>query len=130
VAGQKAGNGEGRTTQIPLQFDLSDPAQAKAWSVAQRKALPHGTRKHLLIAFLCAVDDYETMTGSELTPDMISGRLIATAFTGRFRVADQPIVDEEPESFDSAEIIIASAEKQSPEETAKRFLGGMGNLFG
>jgi hypothetical protein len=123
----KALNGEGICEAINIQFDLDDPVQARAWEVARRKALPHGQRKHLIIAFFNAIDEYERLTGKEINADQISGHSLGMAFSGKFWGASVP---QEPQAIEPDEPIVALAQKKSGQETAKQFLAGMGNLFG
>ena len=123
----KSRNGEGLHSAFLVECDLTEPAQARAWAVAQRKAANHGARKHLMIAFLNAVADFEDSSGREMTADMLSGFMLAQVW-GQVVWGTQ-VPANPPTPIPADEIIIMSAQKKTAQESAGRFVGGVGNLF-
>jgi hypothetical protein len=117
-AKHRSRNGLGYTQAFSVQFDVTDPAEKRAFETAQRLASPHGRRKDLLVLFLNALADYEEQTGKAPHADMIGAHLIALALAGRLGQAALP-----PEVADATpvEIAVTSSGKASAEQQASRF---------
>lgn len=121
-------NGQAIVPALSIEFDLDNPAQARAWEVANRLAANYGVRKSLLVAFFNALADFKELTGRDMTTEMVSGLFMARAMTG---IGGREIVGGPPPStLPDDEIIATSSQKKTAVETAKQFTGKMGNLFG
>lgn len=129
MATGRAKNGQAAKPAFLMEFDLTNPAQQKAWDVAQRKAKHYGVRKALINAFLIAVDDFERLTGHEMTADLVSGFFMARAMSG-VGLSSGVAAAEPPTPIPKDEIIVVSSQKASARDTAHAMLGDMGNMFG
>lgn len=124
MAPRKAGNGEGTSTGIYLDFDPSDPDEARALAYARHIARPHGRRKKLLVLVLNMLADIEEATGRPLTAEGLGGKLSAMLFLGRGAPSvPQEIINEAPR------IQVSTAQKATHHESAHNLAAGLANRF-
>lgn len=118
----KRKNGEGGGTSFLVAFNPDVPEEAKALRVAKDKAVPHGQRKQLIIAFFNAIDAYERATGKEFTVATIASMFMTMRQQGR------PIESTPVKKRD--DVIVESAVKESdPNKIAQNFLKNRKKLW-
>jgi hypothetical protein len=122
--GSKSANGEGGFS-FNTTFDPDIPEESRALEVARQKAMPHGQRKRLLVAFFNAIADYEEMTGREFTASTVTTMFMTMGFAGN-RPSTGP--NDLPPLLEDIEI--RTTVKVDKEKAAQNFATQRGNLFG
>jgi hypothetical protein len=132
---KKPPNGQAHSGSYLLVFDLDDPAQAKAWKMAQELAAGRKL-KHVLVGLLLALYNVQQATGKALDMTEFLARFVVGMV--RTPVTDSPksieeartsVVLEVPNLAPNSEIFKQKSAKESITAARSAFAGGMGNLF-
>lgn len=125
----KSPNGKGRTKGFNVRFDPSIREQHKAHEMSQRLAdRQHGGRKALIVAFLNAIYEYESITGKHFSTDMVASLVFQSVMTGG---SAQPLLQTvhhiEHPGRQELSIKTTSVEKATSDDVAMNFLKGRSN---
>jgi hypothetical protein len=126
----KPNNGEGESGLISLHFNLNDPTEREAYEMARQLATTHGRRKHVIVAVLYGLSQYQKETGIQLNADTMMGlALKGSLIGGLVQSVSAPIEASRPKTLREPTVVVSSARKASAQEVANNFLNCMGGLF-
>lgn len=121
----KSPNGEGGTS-FHTSFNPDIPEEKRALKIARDKAIPHGQRKRLIVAFFNAIADYEESTGRDFTTATISSMFMTMGMIGNRPASNgQPLPD-----LKEIDIKVGGGAKVDKQKSGDTFAKSRGSLFG
>jgi hypothetical protein len=125
---EKPRHGEGAGNQILVRFNLDDPQDMLALTMARQLASKHGSLSKVIRGFLLALVEFQRATGVELNADTVTGMFLSGILLGGGG-AGRAIPPTYAIDGEEVEIIVGTANRASGEEIAINMAMDIGDMF-